>query len=536
MAESFVSENQYDYIIVGAGSAGSALAYRLTEDAGKRVLLLEAGRASHPMSWIPVSFGLLIDNPAANWRFRSEPEAGTANRVIPIPRGKLLGGSSAINGLVFVRGQPLDFNTWAQMGNRGWSWDDVLPVFQRMETYEKPGAPTRGGGGPLQVTEVPDQNPLYDAWFAAAVAAGYKRNPDYNAEDQEGIVKTQVTIKRGRRMSTAHCYLKPAMKRANLRVVTEAMTRRVVLEGARCVGVEYEAGGQVVMARAGREVILSAGAIGSPQILELSGIGRPDVLQGLGIEVRHELPGVGENFRDHLNSRVQWKVKMPGVSYNERGQGFGLVKEAIKYGLTGGGFLSLPSAPLLAFLKTRPELETPDVQMHLVPYAVKSAMERKLHDFPGMTVACYQLRPESLGSIHIRSADPRAQPAIKFNFLADQTDQRVAVDGFKMIRKIVNAPPMDAFRGEEYSPGPDVSTDDDILTWIRSNSETAYHPMGTCRMGPASNCVVNDRLQVHGIDGLRVADASIFPTMPSGNTNAPSILVGEKAADLIRAA
>jgi len=530
------NQEQYDFIIVGAGSAGAALAHRLTENPANRVLLLEAGKASHPYTRMPVSFGLLINHPGANWLFQSEPEPGTANRAIPVPRGKLLGGSSSINGLVYVRGQTLDYDTWAQFGNRGWSWQDVEPLFQRMENYEKGGDGVRGKGGPLGVSEVPDQNPLYDALFAAAEAAGYPRNPDYNGPDQEGIVKTQTTIWRGRRMSTAHCYLEPAMGRGNLNIVTEAMTHRLILDGKRCVGVAYAHGGKVIEARAGREVILSAGAIGSPQILELSGIGKPDVLQAHGIAVNHELAAVGENFRDHINARIQWKVTARGVSYNERARGLNLVGQVVKYLTTGGGFLSLPSAPLLAFLKTRPELETPDVQMHLVPYAVKDPKRRKLHPFPGMTLACYQLRPESLGSIHIRSADPAAQPAIRFNFLADQIDRDTMVAGFKMMRRIVGAAPLDAFRGEEYSPGAECDSDAAIEQWIRENSETAYHPIGTCRMGPGPNTVVDDHLRVHGLEGLRVADASIFPTMPSGNTNAPSIMVGEKCADLIKAA
>ena len=528
------AQAQYDYIIVGAGSAGAALAYRLSEIPTNRVLLIEAGKASHPYTRLPVSFGLLIDHPKANWRFTSEPEEGTANRAIPVPRGKLLGGSSSINGLVYVRGQTLDYDTWGQLGNRGWSWQDVEPVFQRMENYEKGGDGVRGKGGPLSISEVPDQNPLYDALFDAAEAAGYRRNSDYNGPDQEGIVKTQATIWKGRRMSTAHCYLRPAMKRKNLHIVTQARTHRLLLDGKRCLGVAYSQGRLVTEARAGREVILSAGAIGSPQILELSGIGRGEILQPHGIAVQHELPAVGENFRDHINARIQWKVTAPGVSYNERARGLNLVGEAMKYLTSGGGFLSLPSAPLLAFLKTRPELETPDVQMHLVPYAVKDPKRRKLHPFPGMTMSCYQLRPESLGSIHISSARPRTQPAIRFNFLGDRIDRDTMVAGFKMLRRIADAAPMDPFRGEEYSPGREIDSDEAIEQWIRENSETAYHPIGTCRMGTGPNAVVDDQLKVHGMEGLRVADASIFPTMPSGNTNAPSIMVGEKCADLIK--
>ena len=523
----------YDYIVVGAGSAGAALAARLSETLQHRVLLVEAGRASHPYSRFPISFGLLINDPSANWLYASEPEENTANRAIPVPRGKLLGGSSAINGLVWVRGQPLDYDTWAQMGARGWSWQDVAPLFRRIETYEKGGANGRGVDGPLRVSEVFDQNPLYDALFQAAVAAGYKLNADYNGEDQEGVVKTQASIWRGQRMSVAHCYLKPAMKRANLHVVTEAPLRRLALDGRRCVGISYTRHGKPVEARARREVILCAGAVATPQLLELSGIGNPEILKKFGIEVRHALPAVGENFRDHLNARIVWRVKDARLSYNHKARGLRAANEVWRYLTTRGGFFSLPSAPLLAFLKTRPELASPDVQMHLVPYAIKDPKQRKLQDFPSMTVSVYQLRPESLGSIHIRSADPDDHPAIRFNFLADPVDQRAMVDGFRMIRRIVEAEPMDALRGEEFSPGREVASDAEILNWIRNNSQTAYHPIGTCRMGRQPNAVVDQRLKVYGLEGLRIADASIFPTMPSGNTNAPAIMVGEKAADLI---
>jgi choline dehydrogenase len=529
---------QYDYVVVGAGSAGAVLASRLSENPRNQVLLVEAGHAGHPYSRMPVSFGLLIDNPRANWCYESDPEPNTANRKIPVPRGKVLGGSSAINGLVWVRGQPLDYDTWAQMGARGWSWQDVAPLFTRIESYENgTGANGRGTGGLLRVSEVPDQNPLYDALFKAAVAAGFKLNPDYNSEDQEGVVKTQASISRGRRMSVAHCYLKPAMRRPNLRVVTEAPTRRVLLEGRRCVGIVYERWGRQVEVRAGKEVILCAGAVATPQLLELSGIGKPEVLKQHGIEVVHAMPAVGENFRDHINARIAWRVRDKYVSYNHKARGLGAVGQALRYLTTGGGFLSLPSAPMLAFLRTRPELATPDVQMHIVPYSIKDPKTRKLQEFPSMAMACYQLRPESLGSIHIRSADPDAQPAIRFNFLADPIDQRAMVDGFRIMRRIVDAKPMDRLRGEEFSPGAKVKSDDEILTFIRGNAHTAYHPIGTCRMGPAGpKTVVDEKLKVHGLEGLRVADASIFPTMPSGNTNAPCIMVGEKAADLIRAA
>ena len=526
--------NEFDYIVVGAGSAGAVLAARLTEDPNKRVLLLEAGRASHLYSRFPISFGLLINHPTANWRYESEPEEGTAKRAIPVPRGKLLGGSSAINGLVWVRGQPEDYDTWASMGAHGWSWKDVAPLFDRMEDFERRGVAGRGSGGPIPISIVPDQNPLYDALFKAAGEVGYKTTADYNGIDQEGIGKTQANILRGRRMSVADCYLKPAMQRPNLTVLTEASVRRVLLEGKRCVGVVYTHGGKDITARAGKEVILSAGAVATPQLLELSGIGNPEVLQAHGIAVKHALPAVGENLRDHIAARVIWRVNVPEVSYNHRARGFGAVKEVLRYLFTRGGFFSLPSAPMLAFLKSRPDLATPDVQFHLVPYSVKDPKRRKLQEFPSMVIIAYQLRPESLGSIHIRSANPNVAPAIRFNFLDAEIDRRTLVEGFRMARRVGRAPALQGLRGEEFSPGEQIETDEQILEWIRNNSQTTYHPIGTCRMGKGPDTVVDEHLRVHGIDGLRVADASVFPTMPSGNTNAPAIMVGEKAADILR--
>ena len=524
-----------DYVIVGGGSAGSVLASRLSEDQRSTVLLLEAGAASHPFTALPVSFGLFIDHPGVNWRYRSEPEPGTANRRIPVPRGKLLGGSSSINGLVFVRGQPLDFDSWAQRGNRGWSYADVLPIFRRMENWEGGESGLRGAGGPLHVSEVPDQNPVYDALFAAAREIGVPVNPDYNGASQEGVCKTQTTIRNGQRMSAARCYLSPAKRRPNLRIVTGAMVQKVLLEGKRCVGVAYRHRGVDVEVRAAKEVVLSAGGIASPQVLELSGIGRPDVLTTQGVAVAHRLDGVGENLRDHINARIQWRMARPECSYNTRMRGLGKVREALRYAVGRGGFLSLPSAPLIAFLKTRPEMDEPDVQFHLVPYTIKSAARRELHEEPGLTTACYQLRPESLGSVHIASPDPSVQPSIRFNFLSDPIDQRTMIDGFRLMRCLAQAKALDGLRGGERSPGAEVGSDDEILSWIRENAETAYHPVGTCRMGPEGGLtVVDDRLRVHGLSGLRVADASIMPTMISGNTNAASIMIGEKAAAMIR--
>jgi len=532
MREAGVLDGEWDVIVVGAGSAGSALAARLSEDPALRVLVLEAGAKSHPYTSLPMSFGLLIDHPTANWRYRSVPEPGTANREIPVPRGRLVGGSSAINGLVYVRGQPLDYDSWAQFGNRGWSFEDVLPVFRRMEHYEHGADDWRSQGGPLHVCEAYDRSPLYDAIFAAGETIGIRRNPDYNGADQEGLVRTQTTIRDGRRMSAAVAYLKPARRRPNLRVIADAHATRLLFDGTRCVGVAYERGGVETEVRAGREVVVASGAVATPQLLELSGIGRPEVLGAHGIAVRHAVAAVGENLRDHINARIMWRLTRRGISYNDRIVGLGKAWQALRYLVSRRGFLALPSAPLLGFLKTRPDLPSPDIQVHVMPYVIRDAAKRSLQPWPGMTLTCYQLRPESLGSIHIGSADPKAHPEIRFNFLSHPVDQRTMTDGVKLLRRLAAAAPLDPFRGEEYDPGPEVVTDEALLDHIRRTANTAFHPIGTCRMSPDG--VVDARLRVHGLQRLRIADASIMPTMVSGNTNAASIMIGEKASDLIR--
>lgn len=533
-----VEERQYDFIVVGAGSAGCALANRLSENGRWRVLLLEAGPKSHWLSPMPVSFAKLIDNPAANWRYRSEPDEGSGGRTIPIPRGRLLGGSSSINGLVFVRGQRLDYDTWGQLGNRGWSYDDVLPVFRRMEHFERGADEWRAQGGPLRVSEVPDESPLYEALFRAGVEIGLPHNPDYNGASQEGICKTQATISRGRRMSTAHCYLRPARGRTNLDVVSGALAHRLVLEGRRCIGVRYRRNGreeEEEQALAGREVVLAGGSINSPQLLELSGIGRPAVLREHGIDVVHELPGVGENLIDHMAPRVVCRLQPHGATYNERARGLGLVWQVIRYAATRRGFLSLPSAPVLAFFRSREGLEAPDVQAHFAPYAIRAPNDRSLLPEPGMTCTVYILRPESRGSIHIRSRDASEAPAVRFNFLSDPLDRRVLVDGIRWIRRIMATTAMDDFRDTEIQPGAEVESDDEIVEWIRATAETAFHPVGTCKMGQDPMAVVDERLRVRGIEGLRVADGSIMPTLVSGNTNAACIMIGEKGAEMMLA-
>jgi choline dehydrogenase len=529
-----MSGNNYDFIVVGAGSAGSVLANRLSADGRFTVLVIEAGRASHPWSPIPIGFAKLIENPAANWLFSSEPDEGSGQRRIPIPRGKLLGGSSSINGMVFVRGQSHDFDHWAQLGNRGWSYQDVLPLFKKMESYEAGDDEYRGRTGPLKVTDPGEGGPIYDAMFAAAEQVGIKRNRDYNGAIQDGVGMTQATISGGRRMSTAHCYLEPARERRNLTIVTDALTEKLLFEGTRCTGVRYRVGGVTEEVRAAREVIVSAGAINSPQLLELSGVGQPDRLRGLGIEPVHALAGVGENLRDHYAPRMKWSVSRPGLTYNDRGRGLGLVWQALRFAATRKGFLALPAAPMRAYVHSREGLESADLGISFNPYLIAEGV--KLDKERGFTMIVHVLRSDSKGSIHITSSDPARPPAINFNFLSDENDRTALLSGMRIVRNWINAPAMDGFRGVELAPGEALQKDDELLDWVRRTAETTYHPVGTCKMGSDPMAVVDDQLRVHGLQGLRVADASIMPTLTSGNTNAPSIMIGEKASTLVLAA
>jgi choline dehydrogenase len=524
----------YDFIVVGAGSAGAAVAHRLSENPRHRVLLLEAGRASHPWSRIPVGAAKLINNPAANWLYSSEPDANTNGRRIPVPRGRLLGGSSAINGNAFVRGQRQDFDTWAQLGNRGWSYEDVLPFFKRLESYEGGDETLRGRGGPLRVTNPPTSDPLFKALIEAAAQVGIPYNPDYNGERQEGIAMSQATIANGRRMSTAHCYIDPIRKRRNLRIETNATTETLLLDGRRCTGVRYRLGDSAREARAAREVIVSAGTINSPQLLELSGIGQADRLRGLGIQVRHALPGVGENLRDHYAPRTRWAVDAKGVTYNDRGRGLGLVREVARWALSGDGLLGMVAAPVRAFVCSRPGLDAPDLLLGWVPMLTESRPKGPvISSQSGMTCYAHPMRPESKGHIHITSADPRRPPAIHFNFLSAAIDAELTVRAIRIAREVMYAPALAPLQVRELGPGPERTTDEEILEWVRQIGETTYHPVGTCKMGSDAMAVVDERLRVRGIQGLRVADASIMPTLTSGNTNAPAIMIGEKAAAMV---
>ena len=525
---------EYDFIVVGAGSAGAAVAYRLSESPRHKVLLLEAGAADNPWTWLPVGSARLITNPAANWLYSAEPEPNTQGRRIPVPRGKLLGGSSAINGMAFVRGQAQDFDTWAQMGNVGWSYADVLPFFKRLESYKGGGDDRyRGRDGPVKVTDPPPATPLFRSLIEAAAQVGIAHNLDYNGAHQDGIVMSQATIADGRRVSTARAYLDQAARRPNLHIVTGAHTEALLLDGRRCIGVRFRGNGQSQEARA-REVVVSAGSINSPQLLELSGIGQPERLKALGLSVQHALPGVGENLRDHYAPRTRWLVGRKGVTYNDTGRGLGLVRQALRYALSRDGMLATVGAPMRAFVRSREGLEAPDLLLGWVPMFTEPGPRGPVVSrTAGFSCYAHPMRPESRGSIHITSADAQTPPAVRFNFLSAPIDAELTVKAIRIARSIMTAPAMAPLRLTELAPGPGRQSDEEILDWVKGAAETTYHTVGTAKMGNDPMAVVDARLRVHGIGGLRIADASIMPTLTSGNTNAPSIMIGEKAAAMV---
>jgi choline dehydrogenase-like flavoprotein len=525
----------FDYVIVGGGTAGCVLANRLTEDGRHSVLLLEAGGKDNGF-WIPIpaGFSKLLTGSRYNWRFETEPETNTNDRRIVVPRGKGLGGSTLINGMIFVRGQALDFDGWAQMGNRGWSFADVLPYFRKLENFEGGADEWRGGDGPLHVERVHEQNPLSEAFIAAGEQAGFPRNPDYNGAEQDGFGYYQVNQRRGRRWSAADAYLRPAMGRANLAVRTDAHVMALTLAGQRVTGLTYRQNGVKHSIAAKAEVILAAGAVQSPHILELSGIGHPEVLAAAGLPLRHALTGVGKNYRDHFATRMNWRVSQP-ITLNELAQGWRLGKAVAQYFLTRKGILTLGTGLAHGFVRTRPELETPDVQYFFMHASYANAADRRLDRQPGMTIGVTQLRPESRGTIHARSADPMQPPAIRPNFLAATEDQQAMVRGMQIARDIIGQPAMKPFVSHELSPGPAVQTDAEWLAFARQNGQTIYHPVGTCSMGQGPEAVVDERLRLHGLSGLRIVDASVMPTEISGNTQAAVLMVAEKGADMIRA-
>ena len=522
----------FDYIIVGGGTAGCVLAARLTEDAKTRVLLLEAGGEDRGM-WvdIPACFGKLLNDQKFNWRFLTEPELSTNNRIIAVPRGKGLGGSSLINGMIYVRGQHEDFDIWRQMGNVGWSHADVLQYFRKQEDYVAANS-FRGQGGPLAVTEVGERPALAEAFIGAAVQAGYERNPDYNGASQEGFGYYQTNQRNGRRWSASTAYLRPARNRSNLKVLTGAHVTRLVLSGKIVTGVEYRLGSETKLVSA-RETVLAAGAVQSPQVLETSGIGDPRILQEYGIPVLHELVGVGANYADHFCTRMNWRVTQP-ITLNEQTRGLSLARAVAKYFITRKGILSLGTGLAHGFVRATPRAQTPDVQFFFMHASYANAAARVLDREPGMTVGVSQLRPESRGTIHIKSADPMIPPAIRPNFLSSENDQHVLIEGMKVVRKIMEQDAMAPFVSFEMNPGPHVQDWAEWLSFARSNGQTIYHPVGTCRMGQDVGAVVDARLKVHGLTGLRVVDASIMPTLVSGNTMAAVVMIAEKASTMLR--
>lgn len=525
----------FDYVIVGAGSAGCVLANRLSEDPQVSVCLLEAGgKDHHPLIHIPAGYVKTMVMPGLNWMFDTEPDAHTGNRPLPVPRGKVLGGSSSINGMVYVRGQAMDYDVWAQLGNRGWSYEDVLPYFRKSEHREGGGDPQfRGSGGPLNVADGRETDPLLDNVIRAAESLGYPANADYNGASQEGFGYFQATIKGRRRASTARAFLQPAMTRPNLTVETGAHALRVCLERRRAVGVEIRQGGGERTIRAAREVVLAAGAVQSPQLLELSGVGQGDLLRSKGIASVHELPGVGENLQDHYMARLSFQVR-GARTLNERLRGVSMLGEVAKYALLGTGALTASAGIVFGFVRTRAELATPDVQYHIAHASFRDPKKRILDKFPGITIGPCQLRPSSRGSIHVRDADPFAAPRIAPNILHEPEDRQTLLAGMRIARELAGAEPFARYVASEVTPGDQLQSDEQLLDYAATTGATVYHPVGTCKMGNDPMAVVDDQLRVHGIEGLRVIDASIMPRLTSGNTNAPTIMIAEKGADLIK--
>ncbi len=522
-----------DFIIVGAGSAGCVLANRLSASGRYRVLLLEAGgRDTDPWIHVPLGYGRLFNTPSVNWGYVGEPEPELNGRRIPHPRGKVLGGSSSINGLVYVRGQAQDYDRWRQKGNPGWGYDDVLPLFRRAEDQERGADGWHGTGGPLAVSDARDRHPLADAFIAACATEGLPANPDFNGAVQEGAGYFQTTSRRGVRVSAAKAYLKPARRRHNLCIETEARATRILFEGARAVGVAYRQAGRDHEARAAREVILSGGALNSPHLLELSGIGDGERLQGLGIDTRVHSPRVGENLQDHFQARLVMRARRPITLNDTYRNPLRRMAMGADYLLRRRGYLALSAGLASAFFRTRENLETPDIQVHFLPFSL-DRMGEALHPYPGFTASVCQLRPESRGHVHAVSPDPLTAPTIRANYLSAPEDRRTVVAGLHRLRRYIAAEPLRGFWDEETIPGAAVADDDALLAYARAFGTTIYHPTCTCAMGPDDGAVLTPRLAVRGVEGLRVVDGSIMPDLVSGNTNAPIVMIGEKGADMI---
>jgi choline dehydrogenase len=524
---------EFDYVIVGAGSAGCVLANRLSANGRNSVLLLEAGPKDTNL-WIhvPLGYGKLFKEKTVNWMYQTEPEPGLDGRTVFQPRGKVLGGSSSINGLLYVRGQHEDYDRWRQRGNAGWGYDDVLPYFRKAENQQRGADKYHGAGGPLPVSDWRHADPLSEAFVVAAAQTGIPTNPDFNGASQEGAGFFQTTTQRGRRASTAYSYLRPAKNRSNLDVETSALAQRILFEGRRARAVEYRQGGALRTARARKEILVSSGAYNSPQLLQLSGVGPAELLKQHGIDIVLDAPGVGNDLQDHLQVRLVTRCSQP-VTLND------ILNHPVRRVMAGARYAAFRKGPLTiaagtsgAFFKTNPRLATPDIQIHFLPFST-DRMGEKLHSFSAFSASVCQLRPESRGSLRIKSADPAVPPEIRINYLATETDRTAFIEGFKILRQILAAPALKPYAVDEILPGSKVTSDQDILAFCRQTGSTVYHPTSTCRMGNDPLAVVDQRLRVRGIEGLRVVDASVMPDLLSGNTNAPTIMIAEKASDMI---
>ncbi|MFZ6757700.1 GMC family oxidoreductase [Undibacterium sp. Ji50W] len=524
-----------DFIVVGGGSGGCAVAGRLTEDPALHVTVLESGAKAD--SWVvntPAAVIAMLPTKLNNWAFETLPQPGLNGRRGYQPRGKMLGGSSGINAMVYIRGHKQDYDHWAALGNPGWSFDEVLPYFKRSENNETHGGPYHGQSGPLHVSELRSDNPYQQIYLEAARQAGFRINTDFNGEDQEGIGIYQVTQHNGERWTAARAYLHPHMgKRQNLQVETDCHVTRILFEGKRAVGVEYRQGRQIKILKARREVLLAAGAFQTPQLLMLSGVGNGKALRNMGIEVVHDLPGVGQNLQDHPDFVFKYRAKSLDLLGFSAAGSVRMVKEFRRYQQQRRGILSSNGAEGGGFLKTDPTLSAPDIQLHFV-LAMLDDHARKLHLGHGYSCHVCLLRPKSVGEVTLASADPMAAPQINPRFLEHPDDLENMVKGFKLTRQLMNAPALVAARSSDFQTA-NVHSDDDIRAVLRQTCDTVYHPVGTCKMGVDNTAVVDPQLRVHGMTGLRVVDASIMPTLIGGNTNAPAMMIGEKAADMIRA-
>ncbi|PXW24815.1 GMC family oxidoreductase [Paraburkholderia caballeronis] len=529
-------EETYDYIVVGAGSAGCVLADRLSEDGAASVLVLEAGgRDSNPWIHVPIGYAKTLFDARVNWCFDMEPSPELGQRRLYMPCGRVLGGSSSINGLLYVRGQQQDYDDWARLGNRGWSWSDVLPFYRRSEDQQHGGDAFHGSGGPLPVSDQVERHALCEAFVESGRVAGYRATDDFNRGDQEGLGYYQVTARDGRRMSTAVAFLRRAERRPNVSLVTGAMVETIDLDGLVARGVTWRVGGVRRKAVARRCVVLAAGAINTPSLLQRSGIGRPDWLQAAGIDVKHALPGVGANLQDHLQAKLVYRCAHP-VTLNDRARHLtGKVAMGLAYLLRRRGPLTIAAGQAGGFVRTALSSGRPDVQFHVMTFS-SADLRKGLDEFSGMTISACQLRPESRGTVRVTAPDAAVAPAIAPEFLASETDRRTLVEGLRIGRRIAGAGPLSAELEREERPGVNVDSDEDLLAYVRATAGSVFHPAGTCRMGSDADAVVDERLRVRGVGRLMIADASIMPTIVSGNTNAACIMIGERAAAFLKEA